>query len=189
MLKIAITGNIASGKSLAEKFIGEKGYIVYDADKIAHDILNDLTEFYGYDIFTDGKPDRAKLSGIVFDNPDMMRKLEEFIHPSVKKMFLEIFEQNKNEKMIFISVPQLYEANFQTLFDKVIFVKCDDEIRLQRLIKRNNFTEEECKKRMAAQLPQEQKQKLADYVIENNSDAAAFEDAVSNILSELNALV
>ena len=129
MLKIAITGNIASGKSQVEKFISEK-YTVYDADKIAHQIL--------------GNVDRKKLGEKVFSDPAARKKLEEFIHPKVKDEILKIFEQNMD--VVFISIPLLFETGFDALFDKIIFVQCDDDIRLQRLMRRNDFTEEQALK-------------------------------------------
>ena len=140
MLKIAITGNIASGKSQVEKFISEK-YTVFDADNIAHQIL--------------GNVDRKKLGEKVFSDPAARKKLEEFIHPKVKDEILKIFEQNLN--VVFISIPLLFETGFDALFDKIIFVQCDDDIRLQRLMRRNDFTEEQALKRMNAQLPQKEK--------------------------------
>ena len=73
MLKVAITGNIASGKSQVEKLISDKNYTVYDTDKIAHDILDKVNDFYGYDVFTDGRIDRKKLGELVFSNPDLKK--------------------------------------------------------------------------------------------------------------------
>ena len=75
MKKIAITGNIAAGKSQVEEILTNY-YPVYDADKIAHSVLNEITEFYGYDVFTNGKIDRKKLGPLVFQNPEIRQKLE-----------------------------------------------------------------------------------------------------------------
>ncbi len=166
MLKAAITGNIASGKSQVEKIISEK-YPVYDADKIAHKILENLKDFYGYDVFTDGKIDRKKLGELVFSNPDLKKKLEEIIHPQVKQEILKIFEQDL--PVVFISIPLLFETGFDSLFDKVIFVSADSNIRLERLMKRNNFTKEEALRRIQSQGAEEEKIQKSDFVICNNS--------------------
>ena len=109
MLKIAITGNIASGKSQVEKILAEKYHFpVYDADKIAHIKLNEINDFYGYNVFTDGKIDRKKLGELVFKNPELKRKLENIIHPKVKKEIIEIFKKHSQEKCVFVSIPLLY---------------------------------------------------------------------------------
>ena len=166
MLKAAITGNIASGKSQVEKIISEK-YPVYDADKIAHKILENQKDFYGYDVFTDGKIDRKKLGELVFSNPDLKKKLEEIIHPQVKQEILKIFEQDL--PVVFISIPLLFETGFDSLFDKVIFVSADSKLRLERLMKRNNFTKEEALRRIQSQGAEEEKIQKSDFVICNNS--------------------
>ncbi len=166
MLKAAITGNIASGKSQVEKIISEK-YPVYDADKIAHKILENLKDFYGYDVFTDGKIDRKKLGELVFSNPDLKKKLEEIIHPQVKQEILKIFEQDL--PVVFISIPLLFETGFDRLFDKIIFVSADSNLRLERLMKRNNFTKEEALRRIQSQGAEEEKIQKSDFVICNNS--------------------
>ena len=166
MLKVAITGNIASGKSQVEKIISEK-YPVYDADKIVHKILENLKDFYGYDVFTDGKIDRKKLGELVFSNPDLKKKLEEIIHPQVKQEILKIFEQDL--PVVFISIPLLFETGFDRLFDKIIFVSADSKLRLERLMKRNNFTKEEALRRIQSQGAEEEKIQKSDFVICNNS--------------------
>ena len=166
MLKIAITGNIASGKSQVEKFISEK-YTVYDADKIAHQIL--------------GNVDRKKLGEKVFSDPAARKKLEEFIHPKVKDEILKIFEQNMD--VVFISIPLLFETGFDALFDKIIFVQCDDDIRLQRLMRRNDFTEEQALKRMNAQLPQKEKMQKSDLRLPKHAKLSCKDNVKTHFVS------
>ena len=125
MLKVAITGNIAAGKSQVEAILA-KEFPVYDADKIAHKFLGDV--------------DRKALGEKVFKDPEARKKLEEYIHPKVKQEILEIF--GAPHDIVFVSVPLLFEANFDKMFDKILFVAADDNLRLERLMKRNNLTEE-----------------------------------------------
>jgi len=92
MLKIAITGNIASGKSYVEQFFRDKGYAVFDTDKIAHEILENSPDvknaFKNFDILSDGKIDRKKMAGLVFSDKTLLTKLENIIHPLVKDEIL-----------------------------------------------------------------------------------------------------
>lgn len=177
MLKVAITGNIASGKSEVEKILSKK-FPVYDTDKIAHTFLEKITDFYGYDVFTDGKINRKKLGDLIFSNPHLKNKLENIIHPQVKDAILKIFDKEKDAKIIFISVPLLFETNFHLLFDKIIFVAADEEIRLQRLMKRNNLPSKEALQRINAQMRQEEKIIQSDFIIYNNS---SFENLLEQV--------
>ena len=184
MLKIAITGSLASGKSVVEAYLKEKGFKVYDTDEIAHKILENSDEvktaFSGFDITTDGRIDRKKLGKLVFADKNLLKKLEQVIHPKVKEELNIIF--NNAEENIFVSVPQLYEAGFEGLFDKVILVTADENTRLERLMKRNNLTREEAVLRIKSQIHQEEKIAKADYIIENNTSK-------EYVLNELNILI
>ncbi len=172
MLKIAITGNIGAGKSEVEKLLSSE-FPVYDTDKMAHEILGNI--------------DRKKLGDEVFKNPEKRKKLEEFVHPKIKEMILDIFEQNF--EVVFISVPLLYETDFHKLFDKVLFIASDEDIRLARIMKRNNFTEEEALVRIKSQLPQEEKIAAADYVIYNNASIEDLEKQVSIFVGKLHCFI
>ncbi len=178
MLKVAIVGNIASGKSTVEKIIEDKGFKVYDTDIIAHEILacsNEIiTEF--------GTNNRKEIAKIVFSDPTKLKKLESIIHPLVKDELLKIFA--KDDNIVFVSVPQLFEAGFESLFDKIIYITADESIRKKRLIKRNSFTEEEAQKRINAQA-EAGKQEKSDFVIENNSTIKSLNEQITDILSIL----
>lgn len=166
MLKIAITGNIASGKSEVEKIIAQD-FPVFDADKIAHKFL--------------GNVDRRALGEKVFSDPVARKKLEKYIHPKVKDEILKIFSESQ-DKCVFVSIPLLFETGFDKLFDKIIFVQCDDKLRLERLMKRNNFTKEQALKRMNAQMPQDEKINKSDFVIHNNSTKEELDEQVNELL-------
>lgn len=169
MLKIAITGNIAAGKSEVEKIISEH-YPVYDADKIAHKFL--------------GNVDRRALGEKVFNDPIARKELESFIHPKVKDEILNIFTKTTTP-VVFVSIPLLFETGFDKLFDKILFVQCNDDIRLEHLMKRNNFTKEQALTRMNSQMPQEDKIVKSDYVIYNNSSLDELKKQVTKFIDEL----
>ena len=150
MIKVAIVGNIASGKSIVEKYL-EKSYPVIDTDKITHDLLEKnqakiLEMFNKNDLLDNGFLSRKKLSNLVFSNNELLKKLENFLHPLIREEILKFFENNKNKKLIFVSVPLLFEAKFENLFDKIIFIYANDNLRLERLMKRNNLSKTEALK-------------------------------------------
>ena len=193
MKKIGITGNIAAGKSAVENIIKTLGYKVIDADKICHYALennNAIIEeiknvFNDFNILKDGKIDRNAVGKLVFSNIELKEKLENILHPFVKNEILKFFEQSKNENFVFASAALLFEANMQNLFDKTILVIASDDLRLNRLMQRNNFSQEEALLRLNAQNPQEEKIKLADFVIENNNSLDNLKGSIEKILKLL----
>lgn len=178
MLKIAIVGNIASGKTTVEKIIESKGFKVFDTDKIAHKILESSNEV----IKEFGTNNRKEIAQIVFSDSDKLKKLESIIHPLVKIELEKIFASNEN--IVFVSVPQLFESGFDSLFDKIIYITADESIRKERLIKRNSLTPKEALTRIKAQNENNKKEK-SDFIIENNSDITNLENRVNDILSIL----
>lgn len=175
MLKIAIVGNIASGKSTVEQIIQDKGYRVFDTDKIAHKILENNTEVEKHFQTCD----RKELAKIVFSDSEKLKILESIIHPLVKQELKKIFA--KDYEVVFVSVPQLFEAGFEKMFDRIIYITADKNVRKERLIKRNNLASDEAQKRIDAQKDIGKKEN-SNYVIENNSDFQNLKIAVEKVL-------
>lgn len=187
MLRIAIVGNIACGKSTVENLLTENGYLVFDTDKISHEILYEqqqdiINKFQDFDIIDEGKISRKKLGSLVFKNKKLRKKLEEIIYPKLKERLMEIFKNFSREDFVFISIPLLFEVGWQKLFDKILFIDTSDKIRLKRLMERNNLTEEEALARINAQQPTKDKIKNSDFVICNNGEISDLQKEVNKFI-------
>ncbi len=178
MIKVGLTGNIASGKSQVEKILTELGYSILDTDNSAHFHLKNSKEVY--DLFHTNE--RKEIAKTVFYDKEKLASLEKIIHPLVKKDIVNFFELNKCEKIAFVSVPQLFEAKMEDMFDKIILVTAPYDTRLQRLIKRNNYEYKYAKLRLDSQLPQEEKAKKSDLIIANDSDLEALKQKTTECL-------
>ena len=189
MIKYALVGNIASGKSTMEKILENHGFVVLDTDLMAHDILIDnpkITEtFKEYDVFEYGRLSRDKLGKLVFNNEELKTKLENIMHPLIKNEIETAFETFKDETCIFIAVPLLFEVHWESMFDKIVLVYSDDDVRLNRLVERNGYDVEYAKKRLLSQLPQDEKLDKSDYVIYNNGTIQDFEGAIQKFISKV----
>lgn len=194
MLKIGLTGNIASGKSIVQSYIEKKGIPVIDADWICHRLMDDNETvieqvkqlFPNQDIFLeDGKLGRHKIGLIVFSDPEKMEALEDILHPLVEEKIKEFFEEHSNEEIVVASVPLLFEENMQNLFDRAILVCADKKIRLQRLMTRRGYPLEHALERINAQVSQEEKRNLADFIIENNNNLIELETQIEKTLERL----
>jgi dephospho-CoA kinase len=199
MLKIGLTGGIATGKSYVLSVLSEMGCEVIDADSMAHRVIEpgrpayfDIIDHFGRDILNeDGSINRAALGAVVFTNKSARERLNEIVHPRVYEAQVEWFDQVALRDPAAIAVVDaalMIETGSYRRFDKVIVVYCDPELQLRRLTERNGFTSEQAQARISAQMPSEEKLKYADYSIDTSN---GFEDArrqAEKVYEELRAL-
>ena len=193
MLKVAITGNIASGKSVVQEILATSGFAVFDADIAAHELLDDnsavLETFADFDILENGKISREKLGKIVFNNKNLLEKLNAIIHPLVRAEIEAFFAENSDKNIVFAAVPLLYECGMENMFDRVVLIQTSDSVRLERLIKRSGYSREYALKRLESQMPQDKKAAKADFIINNDGDFGALTRQVSTLVHTLLRLV
>ncbi|MEW5722435.1 MAG: dephospho-CoA kinase [Thermodesulfobacteriota bacterium] len=195
-LLVAVTGGIASGKSVVAAMLEELGAPMIDFDVLARRVVepgrpayNDIVEFFGRQVLQeDGALDRKKLSGLVFSDLEKRKKLESFTHPRISLEFarrLEEITARDPEAVVQAVVPLLIEINLQYLFHKVVVVYVRPEVQVQRLVQRDGLTEAEAANILKAQLPIDEKVGYADFVINNEGTLAETRRQVETLWEEL----
>lgn len=177
---IGLTGGIGSGKSTVSGYLKEKGYKVSDADLIAHQItepgtetLDELVSAFGNEILdSNGRLRRKYLASIVFTDAVSEKTLNRITHKGIKKQLeAEIEENRKNgERLMFLEGPILFEAGVNRWCDYMWLVTADMDKRLQRVMQRDDASEEQVKQRIACQMSDEEKIRLSDEVLDNSGN-------------------
>lgn len=177
MLKVGITGGIGSGKSTVCKVFSILGIPVFEADKIAKELMNtdpdiyrQITGLFGAAVYLPNHTiNRKYLAGIVFSNPSLLAKLNAIVHPIVRKTFFEWCEK-QNSPYIIHEAAILFESGFYKLMDKTIAVVTNENERIQRVMRRDGITLEMVTERIRNQWNDQQRKELADFVVGNNDD-------------------
>ncbi len=195
-LFVGVTGGIGTGKSTVSKFFEDKGFLVLFADDIAKNLLaNDdkikskiISEF-GEEAYVNDVPNKKFLAERVFGSPERLERINSILHPATIEKIKNEFERLKrNSKIVFVEAALIYEAKFEDIFDYVISVAADKEKRIQRLTSSGKFTKDEIEKRIASQMPDEVKNKKADFVIHNDGTLEELYEKCEFILSLIFAL-
>ena len=199
---IAITGGIASGKTLVSKWFEEKGYEVIYADKIGHkflddeDIIDKLMKKFGKEILDNKKINRKKLGQIVFESKEKLSFLNQLLHPKIRKEMQRIIdgceELNTSSKdlcqvpiqvpILIFEIPLLFENKLEKAFDLVLNISSEKTIQIQRIIKKRKISEKRAKQIIDSQMSDFEKQKLADVNIRNNTSLENLFERLDNQL-------
>ncbi|UCC21409.1 MAG: dephospho-CoA kinase [Planctomycetota bacterium] len=190
---IGILGGVGSGKSTAAAEFGKLGCAIIDADEIAHKLLDELgvqervVSSFGQGILDSaGQIDRKKLADIVFANAQNLSALNEIIHPLVLERAEQLIKQFNSQaevKAIVLDMPLLVEVGWSERCDKLIFVDCGQQLRVERAEKTGVFSKNEHKIRENFQISLDKKVALADNIIDNNSGFSALAEQVAKIFS------
>ncbi len=171
---IGLTGGIGSGKSTVAKYIASKGIPIYIADEEAKKIMSkksvikEVQSIFDETIINDDKQlDRKKIASIVFQNPSKLDQLNKIIHPKVKAHFKKWMFDHKDYPFVVKEVAILFETGGNIDCDKIILVTAPEEIKINRILKRDNIEKDEIIKRMKNQLSDDEKAKKSDFVVIN----------------------
>lgn len=189
---IGITGGIGSGKSTVSKFIEELGFPVYDSDFWAKELVNidenlksRIIELLGEESYDEnGKYNRKFVAEKVFDHQELLLKLNQIIHPAVKIHF-ENWVNAQNAEFVFKETALLFELKLNESCYQSILVTADENIRIKRVMDRDGRTYREVKEIIDKQMPEVGKVKLADFVIQNNTDLESLKEFTQQVIDEL----
>jgi dephospho-CoA kinase len=199
MLRAGLTGSIAVGKSFVSSVFAGLGCHVLDADQTAREVvapgsagLRVVVETFGREVLRpDGTLDRAKLGAIVFSDETKREKLNEILHPLIIEAqddWLRHCETSAPRGVGIVDAALMIETGSYRRFDKLIVVHCRPELQLERLVKRDGLAEEEAARRIAAQMPQDEKKRFADYLIDTSGNYDETRAQVGTVYEHLKRL-
>jgi dephospho-CoA kinase len=196
VLLVGLTGGIASGKSVVAARFGEHGAVVVDADQIAREVvargtpaLARIAEEFGSGVLaSDGSLDRGALGAIVFADPRKLAMLNSITHPAVRELsqrrFAEAAESDPDAIVVY-DVPLLTDARGKDEFDLVVVVSAPEEVRIERMVSLRGMSPEEAGRRIRAQVPEQQRLALADFVIDSGGTLGETLNRADEVWREL----
>ncbi len=193
MLKLGLTGGIGAGKSEVSRILTSYGAVLIDSDRIAREVVEPgtpglaavVTEFGPEVLTADGRLDRPRLGGIVFNDPERLSALNAIIHPLVRDRSAELQAAAAPDAVVVHDVPLLAENRLAPLYDLVMVVDATPETQLDRLVRLRGMTEDEARARMAAQATRADRLAVADIVIDNNGPIETLEPQVRKVWADL----
>jgi len=196
VLRVGLTGGIATGKSTVARIFENLGGIILDADEVAHRLIEKAARAYApvLDAFgpsilrQDGSIDRGRLGGIVFADPERRAVLESILHPMIRDMEMERVTQvaaSGQGRIVVSNAALLIETGFYRDYHRVIVVHCDESEQIARIFKRDGMSESEARQRIAAQMDTREKLKVAHYAIDTTPGFTATEVRTRTVFRHL----
>lgn len=196
MLKVGLTGGIASGKSTVCNVFTRLGAKVLDADEVAREVVLPgrpawikLNQAFGSEFFSpDGNLNRRKVRRLIFADAVKRRQLNAIVHPEVMREIHHRYEQLSAAApngVFLVDVPLLFEVGAAGRFDRVLVVYADEDVQIDRLIRRDGISREEANQALSIQMPLREKVELADFVIDNNGTSKETQAQVEKVWREL----
>jgi dephospho-CoA kinase len=192
VLRVALTGGIASGKSTVANELARRGAVIIDADELAREVVEPgtpglaaIVRRFGDGVLAGGQLDRAALARIVFADPQARRDLEGIIHPAVRRRAAELEAAVRHTSVIVHVIPLLVETGQESDFDLCVVVDVDYQTQLERLMARGPMSREEAESRIAAQATREQRLAAADVVVHNVGTTNDLRMQLDNLWSHL----
>ena len=188
---IALTGGIATGKSTVASLMALNGMRVIDADTISHEILDAssswVKETFGDEYINGSKVNRSKLGSLVFSDESAKKTLEEFLHPKIRdEIEKRSIKQDCFKFPYLIDIPLFFENGAYDIKDSVV-VYTPKDVQLERFMKRNGYSEEESLKRIASQMPIDEKKERATWVIDNSKKLKHLQQEVEDFVDIIKA--
>lgn len=191
MIIIGLTGSIGMGKSTTAKMFAEAGIPVNDADAVVHDLYRGEAvgpverAFPG--TVKEGVVDRQELSRRLAGDPAALRRLESIVHPLVRKREAEFLARHRalNSDMVLLDIPLLFEAGGEARVDVIVVVTCDPQIQRERVLARPSMTEEKLDMILSRQMPDAEKRKRADFLVDTGHGMEAARARVEEIIAAL----
>jgi dephospho-CoA kinase len=188
MMRIALTGSIGMGKSTVAAMFERAGVPVFDADAVVRSLQGPggaLVERIG-ECFPgtvhDGLLDREKLAGVVLEDPQQLAELEQIVHPAVRDARAAFIDKHRDAAAVLFDIPLLFETQGEAEFDKVVVVSAPADIQRARVLARPGMTEAKLDSILDRQLPDPDKRRRADFVIDTSGDLSTTEAQVRDIL-------
>ncbi|PZP48463.1 MAG: dephospho-CoA kinase [Agrobacterium fabrum] len=191
MIVIGLTGSIGMGKTTTAKLFAGEGVPVLDSDEVVHGLYRaeavPLIEAAFPGTTVSGVVDRQKLGEVLRENPANFGKLEEIVHPLVRKRQEAFLAAARKEDRQFalLDIPLLFETGAESRVDKVVVVSCAPEIQRERVLSRPGMTEEKFEMILARQMPDAEKRRRADFIVDSGNGVEAARDQVREILQGL----